>query len=246
MLRELEHGLAAARAAGAQLLLTPEAWGGGGMAPRSAHAQPGEPSDGPLLRAASDLARSYGVALALGYLERAFGNLFSAAVVYGADGCARGHYRRCHLLPGEAPQLAAGSWLTIAPLHAHRLGLSLGADILLPEPARCLALAGATLLLHLDSAQPAPPLLREWLRLRAIENGIPLAVASGRGSLSGLYLPDGGVREATGMLDVLELPETAALPRPGRRPELYGILGMIDDPAAGTQPSREGRHGHGP
>ena len=246
LLQELESALAAARASGAELLVTPEIWGAGGMLPPRDAPALAEPSDGPLAQAASGLARRYRTALVLGYLEQAFGKLFSAAVVYGPDGCARGHYRRCHLLAGDE-LLAAGSWLTLAPLGGRRLGLSLGADILLPEAARCLTRAGATLLVHLEGPGPAVPLARERFAVRAAENGLPLAVAaygSGAGALSGLYLPDGSRLEPTGTPGCVELGPVAALPRPQPRPELYRMLSAIDGPADTAQPSGHGRDGH--
>jgi predicted amidohydrolase len=179
------------------------------------------------------IARRHRIAIAAGYVESAFGHLFSAAVCVDAAGIAIAHYRRVHLQPGEEARLSHGQWTTLAPAGGLRLGLLLGADLLAPEAARVLVLSGAGLLLCLGAPQSLPPQAVAVLAAaRAIETGTPLALATFDGTPGGLFASDGGelsFADPASGLRLATVPESCPQRLPRRRPELYRLL-CADEP----------------
>ncbi len=134
------------------------------------------------------------------------------------------------------------------PLAGRRCGLLIGYDLLFPEPARALVLAGADLLLVLGA--PAGEPARQVTALaaaRAIENGVPLVLApwaSPRAAPALILGPDGEslarAEEGPGVI-VATLP-AATGPAPvlaDRRPGLYHQLVADEVPAPGDP--RRGR-----
>jgi len=214
----LQRAARDARAAGAGLLVAPARYVPGD--PRAGRA---EPSDGPFAHAVAEIAARSGLALVVGMVEHAFGQLFDALLVFDAEGHARGHYRRVHLLPGEEKVFAAGAWGTLAPFPFARTGLLVGCDLLVPEFARALVLCGARLLVGADGR--SPDVFASLLVARAVENGVPLVWVAREGP-AGLALPDGTLRRAApDGVSVFDVPEDAAAPaRPARCPRLYRVL----------------------
>jgi predicted amidohydrolase len=216
-----------AAASGARWLLAPE-FLLPGVASAEALRRSAEPSDGPFARGVAEIARGYRIAVAAGYVESAFGHLFSAALCVDAAGIAVAHYRRVHLQPGEEAHLSPGQWATLAPAGGMRIGLLLGADLLAPEAARLLALSGAALLFGLGApAGFGPQAVAALAAARAIENGVPLALAAFEGMPAGLFAADGRELSRPGPvrgLRLAEVPDCTRPPLPHRRPELYRML----------------------
>lgn len=224
-----ELALAAERAAAAHArwLLVPEFFYPGCNAPDALRLA-AEPSDGPFACGVAAIARRHRLAIATAYVESAFGHLFSAALCVDAAGIALAHYRRVHLQPGEEVLLSPGQWTTLAPADGLRIGLLLGADLLMPEAARVLGLCGAGLIFCLGApAGLAGPAIFSLAAARAIETGVPLALASLVGTPAGVFASDGcelsRADPATG-LRFAKVPDACARSLPQRRPELYRIL----------------------
>lgn len=232
-----DRRLAAAASAGARLLLLPQ-----GFLTTSSGGSLGEAamlSDAPTLRDLGEAARRNGVAVACGYLECCSGRIHDAAVFIDDSGCALANYRRTHLDPGiDSDGLAPGQWLNQVSFAGVRLGLLIGFDIEVPEPARALALAGsAVLLVAADRGAEATPITHALLRTRAFENGCAVAFANldatSNAPPSLIVAPDGTVlAEAVGGLAVADLP-TSPTPQAvrrlaARRPPLYGRLTVPD------------------
>lgn len=216
-----------AAASGAAWLLAPE-FLLPGVGPAEALRRAAEPSDGAFARGVAEIARGSRIAVAAGYVESAFGHLFSAALCVDAAGIAVAHYRRVHLQPGEEAHLSPGQWTTLAPAGGVRIGLLLGADLLVPEAARLLALSGAAMLFGLGAPSGfGPQALGALAAARAIENGVPLALATFEGMPAGLFAADGGERSRPGPvagLRLADVPDPARPLLPDRRPELYRML----------------------
>lgn len=230
----LTAAVQAAEAAGADLLVAPEFALTGPPAAGAA----GIASDAAEARALGELARASGIAIAAGYIEACTGRLYSAALLVEADGRAVANYRRSHLRREEAERLARGAWLSLMPVGARRVGLMIGYDLHFPEVARALVLAGADLLLVLGS-QPGEPeaLIGPLAAARAIENGVPLVLATwcGAGAAAARILgPEGEILALAGAgpaTIVAEAPQQRrrAAGLADRRPGLYHQL-VADEP----------------
>src|SRR5689334_22013905 len=77
---------AAAAAAGAALLLLPQRFAAGWARDAAGLEVAAEPSDGPTSAAMREVARSTGVALAYGYVERCTGRCYDSLLLIDRDG----------------------------------------------------------------------------------------------------------------------------------------------------------------
>lgn len=228
----LARAVRAAAAAGADLLVLPELAllgppSAAGLTPQASA------SDGAPTRQLGALARASGIAVVTGYLEACSGRLHSAALLVDGRGHALANYRRSHLRAGEQARLSRGAWLSVMPLGGRRLGLLIGYDLRFPEVARALVLAGADLLVVLGPWPPEPEAeIGALAAARAIENGVPLAMAcwaAPGGAASRLLGPDGALlaRAGGGAEPILaELPPARGREAglADRRPRLYQEL----------------------
>lgn len=222
------RALDAAAAAGARLLLLPQRLLGGAAC--------GILSDAPPLRALGEAAGRRGVALACGYLEHCSGRRHDAALFIDGQGGALANYRRTHAEPAgdAAAEVAPGHWLNLVRFAGGKVGLLVGADIEAPEPARALALAGASLLaVAARGFGPDGAMAEAVLRTRAFENGCGLLFANldgPAGAPAALIVgPDGAVlaSAATGIAVAdlpMERPEAGHRRLATRRPPLYHRL----------------------
>jgi len=193
-------------------------------------------SDGAAVAARAARARALGAPLLFGYVERAAEGRFLAAQLVLADGRAVANARASHLGAASTESgLIPGQWLTLAPWgEADRLGLLLDHDLVPPEPARALALLGATLLVVLVPAGAAALAADPDLgRVRALENGLPVVVASDDHGLighdaRGRRLPVEGAPSAAEASSLQVAPGPAGPPAV-RRPELYRQLAIVAD-----------------
>lgn len=233
-LEAIDAWAAAATALRARLLVLPQAYLGDGIGRSDWAGQGALLSDGPELVALASIARRHAVAIACGYVEQCSGRYHDAALFVDHRGCALANYRRTHFVPGREPALLAeGQWLNVVPFAGHRLGLLIGPDIEVPEPARAVALAGADSLLVLAAHGADAHIVAEAvLPARAYENGCAIAYANAGdevGAPASRILDPHGTLLATARLE----PVSAALPAPkpspaadrvARRPLLYRKL----------------------
>jgi predicted amidohydrolase len=195
-----------------------------------------EASDGALAHAMGDLAAEHGLAILFSYAEACSGLTHLALQLVLADGRSTANYRATHLAPGAVEGgWAPGNWLTMARLEPVTLGLMAGLDHLAPEVGRALSGLGAETLIAVTDdaigpdAAAAADLLEPLVRLRAIENGVPILLA-GPAGLAYAAAPDGAllpVIEAEGVrLCTLTIDDKIrAAPR---RPDLYHQLVMAE------------------
>jgi predicted amidohydrolase len=144
-----------ARAAGAGLLVLPDAALGGYLAdlrhPDPEALPPALKPDDPLLTRVAALAAE--MVVCVGYCEDDGEARYNAAACVSGDGLL-GHHRKVHLPAGEAAAYAAGDRFAAFDTPVGRLGMLIDYDKTFPESARTLALEGAQLLACL-SAWPA-------------------------------------------------------------------------------------------
>lgn len=179
----------AAAAAGADVVLLPEALPLGWMAATSTGWDEPIP-DGLACRALRGAAARHGVHVCSGLVERAGDRLFNAAVLVGPGGDVLLHHRKIHELAIARPLYDRGDRLGVADTPFGRMGLMICADAFSPGEAiaRSLAEMGAGLILspcawavpptHDEAAEPYGELWRGCYGAVARAYGISIAGAS--------------------------------------------------------------------
>jgi len=140
------EAIAAAAAAGAEIVVLPELVASGYVLDRSALIEVAESVDmpGPGLAAWSRCAKRHGVTVVGGFPEYAGGRLYNSAIVIGPDGQTAGLYRKLHLFGAERGIFTPGdTGLPIIDIGGLRLGVLICYDLRFPEALRILALRGA-------------------------------------------------------------------------------------------------------
>ena len=207
---------------------------------------------GPATEFFSGLCAEADAFAAFGMLETDGRNIFNAAVLTGPGGVI-GSYRKIHL-----PFLGVDKFVSFGdrPFAVHaagdvRIGLNICYDAAFPEASRCLALAGADLILLPTNWPPgAECVSAHVINTRAMENAVYFAAVNRVGTERGfdfiggsrICAPDGSTlasanhREETILyadIDVARARQKTAVRKPGehaidrmadRRPEMYGDL----------------------
>lgn len=129
------------------------------------------------LARAGALAGEYGCVIALPTVERAATGLYATTFVLGPDGGQIGKYRKTHLTAEERRWAIAGDDYPVFDTPFGRLGVMAGYDALFPETSRCLAIAGADIVLW--PAALREPFERELIAVpRAEDNRIAVVLAN--------------------------------------------------------------------
>jgi len=191
----LERIVASATAAadrGAQLVLFPEcATTGYFVADRIASLA--EPIPGPSSEHLARLARRTGLHLMVGMIERAGDKYYDDAILFTPDG---GYhvYRKTHLFGPEREIFAPGERPVVVDTVLGRLGLTVCYDLMFPEFIRTLVLSGAQVILNVtdwitDTWQSTVgwngDTVASLVRIRALENGVHVAMADRAGVEAG-------------------------------------------------------------
>lgn len=247
-LARLDRHAAAAAAAGAALLVTPEMFLTGYAIGAEAVARLAEPADGPAAHAVAALCRAHGLGILYGYPERgADGAVHNSVQLIGADGVRLANTRKTHLFGGvDRAQFTAGAALSpVVTFGGFRLGFAICYDIEFPEVARALALAGAeAVLVPTANMTPFESVATRLVPARAEENAVFVAYANYVGreadfqycGLSCAVAPDGSdlaradaVSETLVLADLerdrLDSARARVSYLADRRPDLYRSLG---------------------
>lgn len=149
--RNLAHALSfiqRAAAAGAQIVLLPEALPFGWMDP-SAQSAADEIPSGDTCRQLANAARNAGIFVCSGLIERAGPQIFNAAVLIDPGGEIILHHRKINELEIAHHLYAVGDRLALADTPLGKIGLMICADGFAPGQAisRTLALMGAQIIL---------------------------------------------------------------------------------------------------
>ena len=109
--------------------------------------QAAEPIPGPSTEYFGGLARSHGLYLVAGLVERDRHLIYNTAVLLGPDGALVGKYRKVTLPRSEIEAgIAPGSEYPVFETRLGRIGLMICYDGFFPEPARQLAIRGAEII----------------------------------------------------------------------------------------------------
>lgn len=131
------------------------------------------------------LAKSYQMALIMGFAERdeRSGQVFDAALYCGADGKIIGTYRKMHLYAAEKEWFARGEEARVWETDYGRVGALICYDVEFPEHARILALRGAGWLAACTGNMlPNEHAQEIFVQARALENRVWVALANRLGA----------------------------------------------------------------
>lgn len=181
-LAALDEAASSARAAGADLLVTPEMFVSGYNVGADL---PSLTPDDPVTPLA-DIARRHGIALVVGGPERMGpGRIANAAHVLGADGALLATYRKTHLF-GELDTAMFAPGDTLCPVLTYRgvrLAVMICYDVEFPETVRAAALAGAdAVLVPTAQMEPYAFIAEHLIRVRAWENQVYVVYVNRCGS----------------------------------------------------------------
>jgi deaminated glutathione amidase len=198
--RNLEVGerlVAAAAAAGAELIALPEKWSC--LADGETLAERAQPLDGEIVGAARAWARRHGVHLLAGSVSERAGAewVFNTSLLIDPEGEISATYRKIHMFDvdvggvryRESEHERAGSELALAPAGELEVGLTVCYDLRFPELYRILALRGATAV-TVPAAFTATTGRAHWevlLRARAIEDQLFVIAPGQFGSAAPSY-----------------------------------------------------------
>lgn len=227
-LATIREAAAAARAEGAELLLTPELFVTGYAPDRLAGWLSAERVEG-FPAALSEIAAGAGIAVAAGFPGiRAGGGFVIAAGLWDATGAELLRYEKVHLW-GDEERTAFASAETapeVVDWNGRRVGFQICYDIEFPEPTRLLAERGADLVLVPTAIDGDSAFVPELLvRARAAENGLVVAYADHARAADAPEAPAAGF---AGLSTVAGL-EGAVLARAGAGPEL--LIAELPDPS---------------
>lgn len=171
-LKRMLGRIAEAAAAGARLVVFPEASNNGYFfedradAHRKATAIPG-----PFTDALGQEARKHGVWVVSGLFERGHGDdVFNCAVLIGPDGELKGKYQKNFFIKADKRWFVPGqTGFKTFETPLGQLGFFVCADGRIPESARCLALGGAQILVN-PTNWGAPDQYLYHVPTRAVEN----------------------------------------------------------------------------
>jgi predicted amidohydrolase len=130
-----------------------------------------------LLAKVSGIAAKYQCLVAVPGVERAAQGLFVTTFLIGPDGKDAGRYRKTHLTAEERMWAKAGDDYPVFDTPFGRIGVMSGYDAVFPETSRCLAIAGADIILW--PAALREPFERKLLAVpRAEDNRVAVVLAN--------------------------------------------------------------------
>ena len=152
---------------------------------------------GEFLSAMSDIAKSIGSLIVLGYAEKQGDRLFNSAAAVSLEGVVA-NYRKIQLYADEKLLFEPGDvGFTIFDLKDVKIGMMICFDWIFPESARSLALQGAQIIAH--PANLIMPYCQDAMITRSIENKVFTITANriGREQLADKALTFTGVSQIT-------------------------------------------------
>lgn len=97
---------------------------------------------GPTVKKLAEISRKTGIYIVTGIAENDNGSLYNSAVLIGPEGLI-GKYRKLHLTSADKAWALPGDLgLPYFDIPAGRVGLLIGYDLVISEPARCLSIDG--------------------------------------------------------------------------------------------------------
>lgn len=176
----LDAHLSAAKAQGAEMLVTPEMWMGGYNIPPDVVRRNASEFANLTDQIARIIAR-HGIPTIIGCAAPAEPAPLNTALAFDGSGQQVAHYAKCHLYGSlDAARFTPGAALSpVFEFAGLRVGMAICYDIEFPETARSLALNGAQLILvPTANMTPYESVSRRLIPARAQENGVYIAYAN--------------------------------------------------------------------
>ena len=152
-----------------------------------------QPLDAPIATVLAEKARLHGMNVSGTIVLGIDGRKYNSTVIFDRRGEFVGRYDKTHLtlMEREGFGLSPGSGLPVFDLDIGCIGVMTCADFLFPEVARCLALAGAGLILfpH-QQAEPSPDFQQTLLRARCMDNCVYVVCCSFAATPARDYYPN--------------------------------------------------------
>ena len=210
-----------------------------------------ETEDGPSATAMAGFARANAIHVAIGMAVRDGDDVYDAQLLFAPDGKRLATYKKIHLFSAEREWYAYGNSPTVIETSIGRIGMSICYDLMFPEFIRKLVDLGADLVINSTNWISDHFQRETWgwtgstveslARIRALENGVWVAMANGIGQEQGfeslgyscVVAPSGKVLASTGCAqgiaaasldydsDDLARWRAIATYRADRRPEIY-------------------------
>jgi len=251
-------------AQGARLLVLPEFWSTGyfPLSVDYSFYDLADGDDGQAMASVKTKAREHEVHIVSTIYERQGPGLFyNTAMVVNPAGEIISKYRKVHVPARrglEKLYYRGGSKFPVVEVEGWRVGMMLCYDSLLPEPARCLALGGAELIVVPFGASTTEGTIWDQLMMtRAFENGAYVAPCNAVGALempegepfllggksliadpSGKIVAQASATEETIVYADLDLQEVSDVRNRyfmfrDRRPDTYGVITTATEDIAG-------------
>ncbi len=152
------------------------------------------PADGPVVERLAGLADTLGIHLAVGIIEAEGEDIHDCLALFAPRAGLLAMYRKVHLFAGERAMFRPGHTPCLVDTAIGRLGLSVCYDLMFPEYIRGLVLGGAELIVNGTDWITDPwqvgmgwtgESVRALARIRALENGVHVAMAARVGEEAG-------------------------------------------------------------
>lgn len=225
----IETAAAAAAAFGAKLLVTPE-MGVTGYAVWNDIPHLAENRSGRIIQRLNAIAATHDITIVAGFPERDGETIYNAAAMIGPAGKAA-FYRKCHLFgPLEKAAFSPAADLSpIVQIGDLNIGMLICYDVEFPEMVRCLALAGANMIVvptALPRGAPANRVASSMIQSRAFENHVFLVYADLCGEEHGTAYQGGSVIAAPDGETLARAGDGATLLITEIRPQNYDEAGL--------------------
>jgi len=192
-LERIERLTRVAHADGAQLVILPECATTGYFVGERVR-ELATPADGPVVERLAGLADGLGIHLAVGIIEAAGEDVHDCLALFAPRAGLVAMYRKVHLFAGERATFRPGDTPCLVDTAIGRLGLTVCYDLMFPEYIRGLVLGGAELIVNGTDWITDPwqvgmgwtgESVRALARIRALENGVHVAMAARVGEEAG-------------------------------------------------------------
>lgn len=206
-----------------------------------------ESIDGPSLQTMKELCKYYQLHTVFSWAEQGDdGIVYNSACLISDEGIVLGNYRKVHVYGRENEIFEKGDSFHVFDTKFGRVGIMICYDLDFPEVARILALKHADIILiPTNNFRPYARYQRTYVKSRAMENELPVAICNRTGQEQELqYFGESAVYDAYGhelaLLGDTEETKTIEVPLhqekdeqlsylTNRMPSTFGTLTMEDE-----------------